>query len=172
MTYTVELIEHTNIAAKAKFLRLIDMMSVYEETGFIKLILNVELYHFDQKGTFETPFHIVKVHNDKGALVGYAFYYVKDKTCEFYVLPHWRGKGVGTTLVNTIRENWSGTSVISAYRGFEGWQNFFERHFILEMDQFESGGTAEERKARKKSAKLKLSRQMKNAGIESLKVAA
>lgn len=181
MTYRLELIEHSDTQAKEKFLRLINLLSVYEEKGFIKLILAVELEYLERKGKFETPFHIVKAYNPKGALVGYTFYYPKEKTCEFYVLPHWRGRGVGTALVGAIRDNWSGSSVIAAYRGFEGWQNFFERHFILEMDQFGTPSTADIAKygtpikaksALKKAAKLKLSRQMKNAGIESLKVGA
>ena len=166
----VTTILHTATHEKGKFLRLLDLLSVYEEKGFVKLILAAELDSFDKTGKFETPFHIVRVHNDDGALVGYAFYYLKEKTCEFYVLPHWRGKGIGTLMVNAMRENWSGTSVLSAYRGFAGWKNFFERNFILEMDQFEFAHLHPELRASKKAAKLKLARQMKQAGIESTKV--
>jgi GNAT superfamily N-acetyltransferase len=165
MTYKLELIEHSNTYEKGKFLRLIDLLSVYEKDGFIKLILAVELDSLDRKGKLETPFHIVKAYTESGALVGYSFYYPKEKTCEFYVLPHWRGKGIGTLLVNAMRENWSGTSVLCAYRGFDGWKNFFDRNFILEMDPYENGGSATERNARKKSAKLSMSRQMTKAGI-------
>lgn len=178
MTYTVKLIEHTDTREKERFLRLIDLLSVYEEKGFVKLILTEELHYLERKGKFETPFHIVKVYNDKDALVGYSFYYVKEKTCEFYVLPHWRGKGIGTLMVTAMRENWSGDSVLSAYRGFQGWANFFERNFILELDQFEApaaadiekyGDSIKARAAMKRSAKLKLFRRMVKAGITTVK---
>lgn len=131
-------IPHSDLKAKERFLRLIDLLSVYEPNGYVKLILRAELVHLDFKGTFETAFHIVAAHNDDGALVGYAFYYPNEKTCEFYVLPHWRGKDIGSLMVDKIREEWSGTSVLCAYRGYAGWKNFFDRNFILEMDQFEA----------------------------------
>lgn len=181
MTYKLELIEHSDIHAKGKFLRLIDLLSVYEEKGFIKLILAEELDSLDNKGKLGTQFHIVKAYNDRGALVGYSFYYPKEKTCEFYVLPHWRGKGIGTLMVNAMRENWSGSSVLCAFRGFDGWKNFFERNFILEMDPFTTpsmasiahyGSAIKAGSALKKSAKLKLARQMTKAGITFPKVGA
>jgi GNAT superfamily N-acetyltransferase len=178
MTYITTLIEHTDTKEKNRFLRLLDLMSVYEPLGFVKSILMVELEYFDQKGKFETPFHIAKVNTETGALVGYAFYYPKEKTCEFYVLPHWRGKGVGTLLVNAIRENWSGNSVLGAYRGFAGWRNFFTRNFILEMGQFVTpsreslakyGDWIKARNAEQKAAKMKMYRQMVKAGVTTVK---
>lgn len=162
-------IPHSDTKAKERFLRLIDLLSVYEPNGYVKLILRAELVHLDFKGTFETAFHIVAAHNDAGALVGYAFYYPVEKTCEFYVLPHWRGKDVGTSLVDKIREEWSGTSVLGAYRGYGNWKKFFERNYILEMDQFESvsqeaiakyGDSTKASKALTRNARMVMARKM------------
>jgi GNAT superfamily N-acetyltransferase len=154
---------HSDTKAKERIIRLLDLMSVYEPNGFVRLILGVELDYLDTDGVFETEFHIVTAHNDAGALVGYAFYYPEEKTCEFYVLPHWRGKDVGSLMVDKIREEWSGTSVLCAYRGYGGWKNFFDRNFILDMDQFEAisqeavtkyGDSTSARKALTRNAKL------------------
>lgn len=181
MTYTVKLIEHSDVNTKQRYLRLFDLTSLYEEGGFVRKILASELDSMDNFGRFLTPFHIAIAYNDAGAIVGYAFYYPCEKTCEFYVLPHWRQRGVGTVLVGAIRQAWSKTSVIGAFRGFEGWAEFFEAHHILEMDQFllptteaiaKYGDAAKAKAALTKSAKLVLAGKMAKARRATLKDAA
>lgn len=177
MTYDIRLIEHTDTIKKERFLRLIDLMAVYEQNGFIQKIVTHELEQLG-KGQFETPFHIAAAYTSAGALVGYSFYYPCESTCEFYVLPHWRKKGIGTALVKAIRDNWSGTKVLSAYRGFEGWAEFFESQFILELDQFETiskenidkyGDPQKALAALKKVAKLEIGRRVAKAKRQAIK---
>lgn len=135
MTYAISHIAHECTEEKLRVLKLIDLFSVWEPDGSIQNLVRSELDSYRVKGKGIAPFHIVTAHNEAGAFVGYAFYYPASKTVETYVLPHLRGKGIGSELIQGIRY-WSGTSALAGYSGFGAWREFFESNFIVCLDDY------------------------------------
>lgn len=169
MTYKLELIEHTDTTKLSRTLRMFHYLSVYEKDGTLQNFIRDEIEHFDLKGKFRTRFNLVLTLNDLGCIVGYAFYYPRTHRVEFYVLPHWRNKGVGTELVNGVR-SWSGYSTLNGYPGFDCWKEFFDKNFILNLERFGSISVEDVKKhgcphvaykAVMKAEKLRLSRELR-----------
>lgn len=126
---------NTDLKAKLKVLEFIDLLSVWEPGGQFRTLIKNELEWMRGKNKSLIKSNIVTAHNDAGAFVGYAFYYPGTKSVEIYVLPHLRRSGIGTKLMEGIRE-WSGNSTIMAYTGFEGSREFFKANHILNYDDF------------------------------------
>lgn len=169
MTYKLELIEHTDTQKLSRVLRLFHYLEVYEETGTLQRTIQTEIETFDRNGKFRARFNLILARNDRGSIVGYVFYYPASKQVEFYVLPDWRNKGVGTELVTGVR-TWSGYSTLSGYPGFGCWKEFFEKHFILNIERYQSihrdaiakyGDPEKAYKAVMKIEKLRLSRELR-----------
>ena len=169
MTYTVELIEHTNPTKLYNYLSLLHYLEVYEPNGSLKNTIASKLTYFDRKGKFSLRFNLAIAKNAHGSIVGYALYYPKDHGVKFYVLPTWRDKGVGKALVDAVR-TWSKYSTLNGYTGFGNWESFFKKNFILNREEYERvsradaveyGGVRIAQKAILKAAKLKLSRELR-----------
>lgn len=137
MKVQLQKIMHSNTKEKLRILSLIDMLAVYEPTGGIRNIVASELARFRNFGKWVSNFHIMVARNEAGAIVGYTFFYPKDKTVEIYVLPHLRRCGIGSALIDGIRDEWTGNSCIAAYSGFGDYRKFFEKQFILCYDDYE-----------------------------------
>lgn len=140
--YEITHILHTDTAEKKRVLDLIHWLSVYEPKGALRNVVNIERASYEHNGKGLVEFNIVTAHNEAGALVGYTFYYPKEKTIEIYVLPHWRRKGVGTALIQGVR-HWTGISTISAYSGFGEWREFFKANYILCLCDYEGVSNAD-----------------------------
>lgn len=128
---------NTDLKAKLKVLEFIDLLSVWEPGGQFRTLVKDELewIHANNKSLVRS--NIVTAHNDAGAFVGYAFYYPATKSVEIYVLPHLRRQGIGSALIEGMRE-WSGTATLMAYTGFEGSTEFFKANYILNYDDYQN----------------------------------
>lgn len=137
MKIELQKIMHSNTKEKHRILTLIDMLAVYEREGGIRNIVASELARFRQFGKWVSNFHILVARNEAGAIVGYTFFYPKDKTVEIYVLPHLRRCGIGSELIEGVRNEWTGNSCIAAYSGFGEYRKFYEKQFMLCYDDYE-----------------------------------
>ena len=113
------------------------MLSVWEPGGQLRTLVKNDLEWIRGNNKSLTRSNIVTAHNDAGAFVGYGFYYPATKAVEIYVLPHLRRQGIGSALIEGMRE-WSGTATLMAYTGFEGSTEFFKANYILNYDDFSS----------------------------------
>lgn len=136
---------NTELKAKLKVLEFIDLLSVWEPGGQFRTLIRNELEWMRGNNKSLIRSNIVTAHNDAGAFVGYAFYYPATKSVEIYVLPHLRRRGIGSKLMEGIRE-WSGNSTIMAYTGFEGSREFFKANHILNYDDFSTISTTDLKK--------------------------
>ena len=137
MKVQLQKIMHSNTKEKQRILSLLDMLAVYDPTGGIRNIIASELDAFTRRSKWVRRFHIVVARNDAGAIVGYTFFYPDERAVEIYVLPHLRQRGIGSAMIDGVRDEWTGMSCIAAHSGFGEYRKFFEKQFILCYDDYE-----------------------------------